>query len=295
MANVRIVTDSTADIPLEVRQQLGIEMVPLKVHFGNEMYQDAVTIEPDQFFEKLVQSSKLPTTSQPSPVEFLNVYRRLIDEQDSSVISIHLSAALSGTYQSAVLAKNMMEEDADITVIDSRSASYGIGMIVVQAAKMAQEGCSKEQIMEMIDRISSGRQLFFLVDSLEYLQKGGRIGKAAAVFGSLLNIKPILSVDAEGGVHALDKVRGSKKAIARIVEMMKQKHGDNPVHFAVGYTNDKAATEDLVAAVQQAFDIKDVQYIQVGAVIGTHVGLGVSAAFMWPAIETSELGQNGKH
>lgn len=295
MANVVIVTDSTADIAPAIREQLGIRMVPLKVHFGHEVFHDAVTIEPDQFYEKLVQSSKLPTTSQPSPGEFLDLFKQLTEEPETLVISIHLAAALSGTYQSAIMAKQMMGENSHVEVVDSRSTSYGLGMLVVHAAKMAQEGCSKEQILSAIEHIMSNRELFFLVDSLEYLQKGGRIGKAAAVFGSLLNIKPILSIDQEGVVYAIDKARGQKKAIARVVEMLKQSFGDRPVHFAVGYTNDKAATDELVAAVQQAFDIQSVHYVQVGAVVGTHVGLGVSATFMWSTEDESDSGQAGNN
>lgn len=289
MTQVVIVTDSTADIPQTVREQYGIEMVPLKVHFGHEMYMDAVTIGSDQFYDKLVQTTKLPTTSQPSPVEFLNVYNRLSAQSDVSIISIHLSSALSGTYQSAVLAKSMLDADADITVIDSRSASYGFGAIVVQAAKMAQAGCTKQQILTMIEQMMEQREMYFLVDSLEYLQKGGRIGKAAAMFGALLNIKPILSVDADGEVSAIDKVRGNKRAVARIVDLLGQQFANQPVHAAFGYTNDRSAAEELAASLQPVFDMNSIQYIQVGAVIGTHVGLGVSAVFMWPVDASDEI------
>lgn len=284
MAQVRIVTDSTADIPVELRERYGIEMVPLKVHFGHEMYQDAVTIDADQFYQKLVESPKLPTTSQPSPVEFLDVFNRLNEEPDTPIISIHLSSAFSGTYQSAMLAKSMMEEASDITIVDSKSASYGFGSFVVLAAKMAQDGKTKEEILEAIQWMQEHRKLFFLVDSLEYLQKGGRIGKAAALFGTLLNIKPILSIDAEGEVYSVEKVRGSKKAVQRIVDMLEQDFKDVPVHVAVGYTDSLAATEPVVAALKSHLDIKSLMHTRIGAVIGTHVGLGVAAVFMWPAV-----------
>ncbi|WP_028545074.1 DegV family protein [Paenibacillus taiwanensis] len=283
MAQVRIVTDSTADIPLELRERYGIEMVPLKVHFEQEMYKDAITIEPDQFYDKLVQSSKLPTTSQPSPVEFVDVFKRLNEEPETSIISIHLSSALSGTYQSAMLASNMMEEEADITVVDSRSASYGFGLFVVEAAKMAQEGRSKDEILEMITRMQQERKLFFLVDSLEFLQKGGRIGKAAAMFGTLLNIKPILSIDPAGEVYAMEKVRGYKKALQRIMELLSSDFAEKPIHLAIGYGQVKESADEVVAALQSQFDIRSVQYTRIGAVVGTHVGPGVVAMFAWPA------------
>ncbi|MBN3526084.1 DegV family protein [Paenibacillus apiarius] len=286
MAHIRIVTDSTADIPHEVRARYGIDMVPLKVHFGNEMYKDAVTINAEEFYEKLAKAKQLPTTSQPSPVEFMDVFKRLNDEQpDTQIISIHLSAALSGTYQSAVLAKNMMEEAADITIVDSKSASYGFGLIVVEAARMAQAGHSKEEILAMIERYQQERKLYFLVDTLEYLQKGGRIGKAAALFGTLLNIKPILSVDSEGEVCALDKVRGHRKALGRVLEFLRRDFAGKPVHAVIGYTSDKSATDELKEAVRAAFDLRSLDYAIIGSVIGTHVGTGVGAVFMWPADE----------
>ncbi|NKI22681.1 DegV family protein [Paenibacillus dendritiformis] len=287
MASIRIVTDSTADIPQELRERYGIEMIPLKVHFGNDMYQDAVTISAERFYQLLVEAKRLPTTSQPSPIEFLEVFKRLNAEPDTQIISIHLSAAFSGTYQSAVLAKNMMEEEADITIVDSKSASYGFGLIVVEAAKMAEAGRSKEEILAMIERYQRERKLFFLVDTLEYLQKGGRIGKAAALFGTLLNIKPILSIDNEGEVYAVEKVRGHKKAVARILEMLKQEFEGRPVHTVMGYTSDPSAADDLAAAIQNTLDVRSMDCTIVGSVIGTHVGTGVAAVFMWPADEAS--------
>lgn len=283
MSHIRIVTDSTADIPQDVRERYGIEMVPLKVHFGQEMFKDAVTINAEQFYEKLVQADKLPTTSQPSPVEFMNVFKRLNTKPGTQIISLHLSAALSGTYQSAILAKSMIEEEADITIVDSKSASYGFGLIVVEAARMAKAGCSKEEILAMIERYQTERSLYFLVDSLEFLQKGGRIGKAAALFGTLLHIKPILTVDREGEVCAVDKVRGHKRAVARILELLEQDYADRPVHTVMGYTSDQSATDVLADAIKGRFDVRSLLYTAIGSVIGTHVGTGVSAVFMWPA------------
>lgn len=287
MASIRIVTDSTADIPQELRERYRIEMIPLKVHFGHDMYQDAVTISAERFYQLLVEAKRLPTTSQPSPIEFLEVFKRLNAEPDTQIISIHLSAAFSGTYQSAVLAKNMMEEEADVTIVDSKSASYGFGLIVVEAAKMAEAGRTKEEILAMIERYQRERKLFFLVDTLEYLQKGGRIGKAAALFGTLLNIKPILSIDEEGEVYAVEKVRGHKKAVARILEMLKREFEGRPVHTVMGYTSNPSAADELAAAIQNTLDVRSMDYTIVGSVIGTHVGTGVAAVFMWPADEAS--------
>ncbi|MCF2936924.1 DegV family protein [Paenibacillus alkaliterrae] len=281
MGKVRIVTDSTADIPAEIRERLGISMVPLKVIFGEETYLDAVTIDNERFYEKLAQSTVLPTTSQPSPLEFSEVYERLLAEDaDSPIISIHLSAALSGTYQSAVIAHSMLEAESDITIIDSQSASYGFGMRVVKAAEMAQAGETKERIIEEIKQLQRDTQLYFLVDSLEYLQKGGRIGKASALIGSILNIKPILSLDQDGIVHAVDKVRGSKKAMTRIVELLGQTFGNEPVSVTMAWTQRNATAEELSELIKSRFNVQAMDWTTVGTVIGTHTGPGTSAVFM---------------
>lgn len=281
MGKVRIVTDSTSDIPLEVRERLSITMVPLKVLFGEETFLDFVTIQSEQFYEKLASSAMLPTTSQPSPAEFSDVYERLLaEDSESPILSIHLSAALSGTYQSAVIAESMLEQKSDITIIDSKSASYGIGMRVVKAAEMAAAGESMESILAEVERLERGTELYFLVDTLEFLQKGGRIGKASALIGSILNIKPILSLDSDGVVLAVDKVRGSKKAMARIVDLLKQDFGDEPVNITMAWSYRKDSAEELYELIKTNFNVQSVGWTTLGAVIGTHTGPGTSAVFM---------------
>jgi DegV family protein with EDD domain len=282
MSIIRIVTDSTSDIPLELREALGIEMVPLKVHFGEETYLDSITMDSATFYRKLSQASKLPTTSQPSPVDFLDVYSRLSSEPDTRILSIHLAAALSGTYQSANLAKSMLEDKADISLMDSRTASFGIGMLAVSAAKQAREGRSMEEILRHLEEQRSQMSLYFLVDTLEYLHKGGRIGKASAVLGSLLNIKPILSIDPGGEVYSVDKVRGSKRAMARIVELLKEKHSGS-VRVAVAHADCLSIAEELSARIREHFDVSELTYTTIGPVIGAHVGGGTIGVFMVPA------------
>ncbi|CAG7603757.1 Protein DegV [Paenibacillus solanacearum] len=281
MSQVRIVTDSTADIPQDIREKYGIEMVPLKVMFGSESYRDGVDIGPDAFYEKLVLSSALPTTSQPSPAEFMDVFKRLAEAGDGPVISLQLSSAVSGTYQSALLAKSMID-DLDLTVVDTKSASYGIGLLAVEAAVAAREGKSKEEILERIAWLRKEMRLYFLVDTLEYLQKGGRIGKAAALVGSLLNIKPILSLNDEGEVYSVEKVRGQKKAMNRIIELLKQDLAGKPIQLVVAYTTGRETAEELCSLIREQFEVVSVHYTHIGPVIGTHVGPGTVAAFAAP-------------
>ncbi|WP_338555830.1 DegV family protein [Paenibacillus sp. KS-LC4] len=282
MRNIHIITDSTSDVPAERCAELGIQVIPLKVLFGEETYLDGVTIGKEQFYEKLIASPVLPTTSQPSPAEFLEVYERILQEDpEAIIISIHLASVLSGTYQSGVIAKSMLDEQADVTVIDSKSASYGFGVQVVTAARMAREGASKEAILAEVARLQKELSLYFLVGSLEFLQKGGRIGKAAALFGSILNIKPILSLDSEGTVQSVDKVRGMKKAMLRMMELLDKDFGNERVGIAIGWTHGEETAQELAALLKNKPNVAFIEFITIGATIGTHVGPNTSAVFMY--------------
>ncbi|WP_145408436.1 DegV family protein [Paenibacillus xylanexedens] len=283
---VAIVTDSTADIPEELIRKYGIHVVPLRVLFGEETYADGVELTPEEFYTKLGKAATLPTTSQPSPTEFMNVYQSLLDEDpERAIVSIHLSSGMSGTYQSALLGKSLLEREGDITVLDSKSASYGYGLLVVQAAELALQGKSAADIASAVEGMHRTRKLFFLVDTLEYLQKGGRIGKAAAIFGTLLNIKPILSIDEEGIIYAVEKVRGQKKAMARIIELFQQDFAGERVNVAIGHTADPGSAIACAEQLRGHFTLNEVVYTNIGAVIGSHVGPGVIAIFMWPVPE----------
>lgn len=180
-----IVTDSTSDIPPAMAETYGIEVVPLTLMFGEEAFRDNLDMTPEQFYERLPRTSQLPTTSQPSPVEYMNVYRSILERNPGcSILSFHISSGLSGTYQSALLAKSMLEEEGEgITVVDSLSASYGFGFMVVEAARMSAEGKGPEEILEAVESLRQSRKLYFLVDTLEYLQKAGELEKPPLFWG----------------------------------------------------------------------------------------------------------------
>lgn len=286
--NPIIVTDSTSDIPEELVQRLGITVVPLKVMFGDQALLDGVEIKAPEFYRRLPQADKLPTTSQPSPADFTAAYQRILDQHPGApIVSIHISTGMSGTFQSATLGKSLLEnEEADIRLIDSLSASYGFGFMVVRAAEMAQAGATPQEIETEIERLKTARKLYFLVDTLEYLQKGGRIGRAAALFGTLLNIKPILSIDKEGVIYAVEKARGRKKALARVVELFKQElAGVGRVDVAIGHTVQPESADEILALLRQHFEVVDVVYSHIGSVVGTHVGLGCNAIYIWPSVK----------
>ncbi|TYA13131.1 DegV family protein [Paenibacillus faecis] len=289
MKQAVIVADSTADVPKSMVEEYGIHIVPMRLAFGDESYLEGIDITASEFYDKLTKSRELPTTSQTSPSQYVEVYRELMQKHPGSpIISIHISSGMSGTYQSARLAKEMLEEEAgetaDITVIDSLCATYGFGLQVVLAARMAKQGATAEEIRAEVERVGKGRRLYFLVDVLEYLQKGGRIGKAAAILGTLLNIKPILSVDQEGIIYAVDKVRGHKKAVSRVIELFKKDFGDHKdVHIAVCDAVTPEGAEEIIRLMSEHFTLHEVVRTSIGAVVGTHVGPGTVAVFVWPA------------
>jgi DegV family protein with EDD domain len=277
MPPIVILTDSASDIDASLRQSLGIIAVPLKVIIGSETYVDGVTLTSSQFFEKLKQTDTMPATSQPSPLDFAEAYKLIAEKygKDVQIIAIILSSALSGTYQSALIAKSMVDDDIDITVIDSKKASFIHGLAAVEAARAVQAGQTKQQVLDLIERLLSEVQVYFIVDTLEYLQKGGRIGKASAMIGSLLNIKPILTLEPGGQVAAFDKVRGTKKALARVIDALQEYAQDEPVKVAVlhGAVPEEAAS--LLEQIKQRFHVVESFLLEIGPVIGAHAGPGL--------------------
>ncbi len=283
MTKVKIVTDSTADIPASLAEKLGITVVPLNVIFSDdESYEDGVDLTSEQFYKKVEQSNIIPSTSQPTPYQFEEVYRSLMDE-DTTIISIHLSAKLSGTFQAASIAKQAMDEENAIHVIDSKRASYAIGIIVVEVAKLANEGKSIEDILARLDELLHDTNVFFMVDTLEYLQKNGRIGKASALLGTMLKIKPILSLSAEGEVYSHEKARGQKKALNRIVELLKEQYGSEPIHLGIFHAVNEPLAKELQERLNDGFNVQSEVITAIGAVIGAHVGPGTVAITMTKA------------
>jgi DegV family protein with EDD domain len=282
VANIKIVTDSSADIPKALLDELGITVVPLKVHFGEETYVEGVDITAETFYPKLVSSDRLPTTSQPSPADFLEAYKKLATEPGDEIISLHISSALSGTYQSAVLAKQLLEEQIPVHIVDTRYASFGHGVMVVTAARMAREGKSAEEILEAVAKKREGSQIYFIVDTLQYLYKGGRIGKASALFGSLLNIKPILTVDEAGEVAPVDKVRGQKNALSRMIELLEKDMAGRNMELYVGHAAAPEMAQQLKDLIVSRLNVEPKMFIDVGPIIGTHAGPGTLAVFAFP-------------
>lgn len=275
MGNVKIVTDSTADIPQHILKELDISVIPLKVHFGKETYEDGVNLSADEFYEKLLETDMIPTTSQPTPHQFETEYRKLFREHDHpDIISIHLSAKLSGTFQSAYIASQTLGDDIPVTVVDSKKASYAIGIIVVEVASMAEVGATMEECLKRVDELLEDTSVLFIVDTLEYLEKNGRIGKASAILGSILKIKPILSLTEEGEVYPYEKVRGHKKAIQRMIQEFQKRYGEEDVHVGISHAHAETEAKALMTEMNEHFSVKKEVITNIGPVIGTHVGPG---------------------
>lgn len=221
MAHIRIVTDSTADIPEAARLAAGIEMVPLSVLFGEEALLDKVEIGHEEFVRRLKASGKvLPTTAQPAIGLFEETYRRLADEGAEQIISLHLSERLSGTIGAARLAAAEVAERVEVAVIDSRSITLGLGFLALEAARVAASGAELPAVVAAIRRLIPNIHLIFFADTLEYLQKGGRIGRAAAITGSILSLKPLMRLD-EGVVVPHERTRTRSKAIDGLVKFVR--------------------------------------------------------------------------
>ncbi len=273
---IKIVTDSTAYLSAEQLQKYDIRVVPLKVLFGERVFREGIDLTHEDFYRMLAEAQELPTTSQPSPGEFFEVYSELSTD-GHEVISIHISSQLSRTVNSANIARSSVLEvlpEAKITIIDSLSTSASLAMMVIVAAKAAAEGRPYGEIVAMVERMIRDMNLIFVVDTLEYLQKGGRIGGARALLGTLLKIKPILCLK-EGRIESLDKVRTKRKAIQRLVEIMKERVGERPAMIAIAHGE---ALDEMIALekeVRSHFHCIDVLRSEIGPVVGTHSGPGI--------------------
>ena len=271
---IKVITDSTADLPVELVDKYDIEVIPLTVHFGDETYRDGVDIKLPEFLEKIRNSDVFPVTSQINPQRFYETYKKYLEE-GYKIISIHISSKLSGTYQSACIAKDMLESE-DIIVIDSFNVTSGLGLLVWKACRLKEANYSiskiEKEIIETIPHIKSS----LAFESLENLVKGGRMSRTAGVLGNLLGIRLIIEIK-DGELALLDKVRGSKKATKTILECIENKgmkEGEPCIIL-------QAENKDVLEALRENMILKKAEFIEceVGCVVGTHSGTGACGIF----------------
>lgn len=267
---VKILTDSTCDMPKDLAKELGVTIVPLRVLFGEESFLDGEEITSAEFFAKMAESEKLPTTAQVNPNQFIEEFTKIVDNGDE-VIGIFIAAALSGTYNSALVARDTMGK-GKIELIDSHTTSFGLGLLVVEAARMAQEGKSFEEIVEWLEKAKDKVSFYAILDTLENLIKGGRL--TATMAANLLGVKPIIRV-ADSAVSMIGKARGQKKAFAWVIEDLKSKGIDlNGRTVALAHGVNKESLMDFQEVLLKEYDVKEVIIFELGAIIGTHLGAG---------------------
>ncbi len=271
---VIVVTDSTAYIPDEALNGLTIPVIPLWLIWDDERYRDGVDIAPDAFYRLLRERDTIPSTSQPSVGEFADFYRRMAEERGTdTIVGAYISSKISGTVASAEAAVAQVPE-LNITVIDSFSASMGLGFIALAAARVAAAGGSQTSVVAAATSVRERMNILFAVDTLEYLHKGGRIGGAKRFLGTMLNVKPLLRLN-DGVVEALGQVRTKRRVIAEMLDTAEELLDGRPMVEAAVLDVDNREESDMVAErVKRRFDVSPVYQTTVSPVIGAHVGPG---------------------
>ncbi len=269
---VRIVTDSTADLPLKLAHDLGISVVPLSVIFGEEVFREGIDISQDLFYDKLIHGKVLPTTSAPSVGDFLEVYEPLLGDADE-IVSIHISAKLSATCDNACQAAQILaDRGARIEVVDSQVVSLGLTFATLAAARVAREGGGIEPIREAVERTVQCLRIYFMLDTLEFLRRGGRIGRGRAFLGALLRVKPLLSLR-DGEVHPEERVRTKAHAMERLFQIATSY--PNVREVAIGYSTNPQDAHDFQRRLEEVLPEVNILVTRVGPVIGAHAGPGV--------------------
>ncbi|PID86718.1 MAG: fatty acid-binding protein DegV [Chloroflexi bacterium] len=272
-AKAAVVVDSTAYIPEALIEKHNIHTIPLWVNWSGESLRDNVDITPDEFYRRLKSTKEMPSTSQPSAGEFFDLYSKVAEEADS-IISLHISSELSGTVASAHAAAKLME-DFPIEIIDSKSTSMGLGFMALAAVRALENGATAKEAAEMVRAMLPDVRIVFMVDTLEFLHRGGRIGGAARLFGSMLSIKPLLELQ-DGKIEVLEKVRTKKKAMKRLLSIANEAcAGKNKVFAAVAHAGAPIGAQLVADEVQKSLNPEELYIVSLSPVIGTHTGPGV--------------------
>jgi DegV family protein with EDD domain len=281
MSKVAIVTDSTAYIPAELTKQLNITVVPLILIWGEESFTDGVDILPDAFYRRMANSKIIPTTSQATIPSMKNAFEALLG-QGFAVLGIFLSSRLSGTMQSAIQAREMLKKGKDkIAIIDSLATTMALGWPVLTVARAANSGANLVECQKLAEKARDQTGVMFVVETLEYLRRGGRIGGAQAMLGTMLNVKPLLELQ-DGRIEAVEKIRTKGKALGRMLDLVEEKvAGRMPIRLAIAHANAEAEALALLETARQRFNPVESLHCPLSPVIGTHAGPGTLAlAFM---------------
>jgi DegV family protein with EDD domain len=268
---IALVTDSTVDLTPEMVEEMGVTIVPLRVIFGDEAYREGVDISAEEFYERLVKSRPLPTTSAPSVGDFQEAYERLLKEVDS-IVSIHIGTKLSATVQAAQTARQSVPKPERIEIVDSQMISLAMGFAIMEAAEAIRRGAKLAEVKAAAESTIQRVNVRFMLDTLEYLRRGGRIGRARAYLGTLLSVKPILSLR-EGELYPEERVRTRARGLERIIQWAIRQ--ENVKRAAVGHSTTPDEAESIRERLAMAFPSVKVHLIRFGPVLGTHAGPGI--------------------
>jgi DegV family protein with EDD domain len=273
MNNIAILTDSTANLPAEWVEQYAIRVIPLKIHWGNETYLDGIDLTPEEFYMRLSNSKHLPTTTQPSIQDFLMAFENIADEGAAGIVVPLISSGISGTVASAQAAARQFTR-VPVEIIDTQITSIGQVMIILASARAAKQGASLQEVRLAAEEVVKRLHVFFAVDTLEYLHRGGRINGASRYLGTALDIKPILFFNSEGKIDALERVRTKRKALQRLIALAEQQANGGPVHVGIVHANVPQAAQRFRDEVEKRLKCKEIFTVEFSPVISVHVGPG---------------------
>lgn len=278
---IRIVTDSTCDLPLAYFEEYDITVVPINIQFGTDTYEDGVTIDRDNFYRKIDELGILPTTSQPSAGQFGERYRRLREEGATDIISLHVTAKLSGTYHSAQLAQEMLEGVVRVHPFDSAGGSVSLGFMTIEASRMAKAGRSVAEIMARMELIRERTNLVLTLKDLRFAQMSGRVGKLQSSLASLLNIKPLVVLE-DGLIDVTEKVRTHSKAIDRMIDIIVERVGTSaPVNLAVVHAQAQDLGQELLERAKTLFNCQETFLADLTSSLVVHFGPGTLGLFVY--------------
>ena len=272
MAKITVVTDSTAYLTNEFVAKHNIKVVPLKLNWDNDTFRDNVDITAQAFYERLEKSSSIPTTSQPSGGDFLTAFKD-VEKGADAIVAVLISSGISGTVDSALMAKKEFSQ-IPVEIFDSKVTAAGLALLLKAVVAEAEKSGSVEDVLKMSRRVLETMGVYFVVDTLKYLHKGGRIGGASAFLGSALDLKPILYLSKEGKVEALEKVRTKKKAVSRLADLAVEKAAGKKAYVGIMQANAMEGAQAIKSELEKRMDLAEIEIFELSPVIGTHAGPG---------------------
>lgn len=278
---IRIVTDSTCDLPEGQLAQLDVHVVPIHLFFGTEEYQEGVTLSYEAFFRKVDALGIVPKTSQPSPGDFVDVYRKLAGEGATTILSLHVTGKLSGTVRSAEMAADMVKDAVDVRVFDSLSGSAAIGFMVQEATELLAQGADADQILARWTTVRDHLGIFFYLDTLRYARMSGRVGALQSSLASMLQIKPLIALN-DGLLTVAERVRSRKAALSRLVELAAERAAGRPVNLAVVHAEDLTGGQALLNQAQHAMDCQRTFICRLATSLVTNLGVGTLGIVVYP-------------